>query len=261
MAGTPLRNLHMFERLCGVDALQNVMLVTTMWEDVHDKAIGIAHEEELKAKYWNSMLNVGSRILRFEYTRQSAWTIIDQFTGIRRVPLQLQVELVDEGKSLAQTAAGSALYQWLESIITQLRELLAKLMRGHAKSQEEIATRGKLQHLKVQKKKLFLDSPRRTLSAPPESPSRVLGQTLGSDSSWSLPNLPNFDPWTDSVPTSEPIAEPSRRGKLAATILALRHAQGIANMTPFAPLKGAVGLSLTVAESVEVRSRNYDYAM
>ncbi|KAF9469801.1 P-loop containing nucleoside triphosphate hydrolase protein, partial [Collybia nuda] len=128
MAGTPLRNLHMFERLCGIDALQNVMLVTTMWDEVYDMAIGLAHEEELKAKYWNSMLNVGSRILRFGYTHQSAWTIVDQFTGIRdRVPLQLQVELVDEGKDLSQTAAGSALYQWLEGLITQLRELLAKL--------------------------------------------------------------------------------------------------------------------------------------
>lgn len=202
------------------------------------------------------MLNVGSRVLRFEYTHQSAWTIVDQFTGIRGVPLQLQVELVDEGKSLSQTAAGSALYQWLESIITQLRELLAKLVRGHTKSQEEIATRGKLQHMKVQKKKLVLDLPRRTFSAPPESPSRAPGQTLGSDSSWSLPNFDSSS-WTDHAPTSEPSAESSRRGKLAATILALRHAQGIANMTPFAPLKGAVGLSLTVAESVEVRSRNH----
>lgn len=253
MAGTPLRNLHMFERLCGVDALQNVMLVTTMWEDIQDKAIGIAHEEELKTKYWNSMLNVGSRILRFEYTRQSAWTIVDQFTGIRGIPLQLQVELVDEGKSLSQTAAGSALYHWLESIIIQLRELLSKLVRGHARSDEEAAARGKLQDIKGQKKKLFVDS-RRGCSYPPTSPSRAPGQTLGSDSSWSLPN---FDSWIDRPLTSEPIAEPSKRGKLTATISALRHAQGIANMTPFAPLKGAVGLSLTVAESVEVRSRNH----
>ncbi|KAF9469802.1 hypothetical protein BDZ94DRAFT_29700 [Collybia nuda] len=62
--------------------------------------------------------------------------------------------------------------------------------------------------------------------------------------------------WTGRPLSSEPDTEPTKGRKLAMTISALRHAQGIANMTPFPPLKGAVGLCLTVAQSVEAMKRN-----
>ena len=40
MAGTLLKNLRMFEELCGKDALKNVILTTTMW----DEETGLAQE-------------------------------------------------------------------------------------------------------------------------------------------------------------------------------------------------------------------------
>ena len=42
MAGTLLKNLRMFEELCGKDALKNVIL-TTMWDEV-DEETGLARE-------------------------------------------------------------------------------------------------------------------------------------------------------------------------------------------------------------------------
>ena len=43
MVGTPLKNLRMFEELCGKDALKNVILTTTMWDEV-DEETGLARE-------------------------------------------------------------------------------------------------------------------------------------------------------------------------------------------------------------------------
>jgi hypothetical protein len=123
MAGTELRNAQMFEKLCGSSALPNVALITTMWDSVTEKT-GIRREEELREDYWASMITSGARMMRFHESHQSAWDILDQFSGTRR-PIQLQVEMVDEGKPLVQTAAGSALCQWLNEVIIQLRETVA----------------------------------------------------------------------------------------------------------------------------------------
>jgi len=49
MAGTPLKNLHMFE-VCNRNYFQNVILVT-MWDEVNEKT-EVAREAELESKYW-----------------------------------------------------------------------------------------------------------------------------------------------------------------------------------------------------------------
>ena len=240
----------MFQRLCGVNALQNVILVTTMWSEIEDP-LGSFHEMELHAKYWDSMIKVGSRSLRFDYTHESAWAIVDQLNGTPR-PLQLQRELVDERKPLAYTAAGSALFQWLENLISQLRDLVLKLearLRGKSKAygggelaKEATATKERLREVKQQRNKLEI--PRSTSPEPMAGPSRL--GLHRSESTWSLTSLPSA---TDE--NNRP--DIPRVGNLVATIAVLRHAQNMANMTPFAPLKGAVGLALAIAESVEVQ--------
>ena len=59
MAGTLLKNLQMFEELCGKDALKNVILTTTMWDEV-DEETGLAREEQLKNIYWKPMIDCHS---------------------------------------------------------------------------------------------------------------------------------------------------------------------------------------------------------
>ena len=221
-----------------------------MWSEIEDP-LGSFHEMELYAKYWDSMIKVGSRSFRFDYTNASAWVIVDQLNGTPR-PLQLQRELVDERKPLAYTAAGSALFQWLEILISQLRDLVLKIvarLRGKTKAydggelaKEATATKERLREVKKQRNKLEI--PRSTSPEPIAGPSRR--SLHRSESTWSLTSLPSA---TDE--NNHP--DFPRIGKLVATIAVLRHAQNMANMTPFAPLKGAVSLALTIAESVEVR--------
>ncbi|KAJ8454415.1 hypothetical protein ONZ45_g19317 [Pleurotus djamor] len=123
MAGSPLRNLRLFENLCGEDAVNNVLLATTMWNDRLTPGVGEAREQELMARYWRSMIEHGSKTARHNGTHESAWKIVDQILrNSRPRSLLLQQEMVDEKKPLPKTKAGLALedVQWM---LSDLREI------------------------------------------------------------------------------------------------------------------------------------------
>lgn len=65
MQGSAKLNLSMFKKLCGPDALKNVILVTTMWDRVSE-AEGAAREYELTSTpdFWGWMVSHGSRVYR-----------------------------------------------------------------------------------------------------------------------------------------------------------------------------------------------------
>jgi hypothetical protein len=126
MRGTPRKNLSLFEAICGPDALCNVVLTTTMWDQVEDET-GKNREDQLRTQFWESMLCCGSRMARFHRTVESAWEIIDSFSGHTRRPLQLQKETVDEGRKFNQTSPFQALFKWWESVVNKLRK---KDLRG-----------------------------------------------------------------------------------------------------------------------------------
>jgi hypothetical protein len=116
----------MFQELCGADALQNVILTTTMWDEVTDET-GSKREDQLRTTSWQPMMSRGCRIARFSSTRNSAWEIIDKFDVNTRRPIKLQVEMVDEGKNLSQTSAYAVLLRWCEQIIAKFRDMFHKL--------------------------------------------------------------------------------------------------------------------------------------
>ncbi|KAH7925401.1 kinase-like protein [Leucogyrophana mollusca] len=150
MRGAPLRNLDMFQELCGVNALQNVVLTTTMWDEVPVE-VGAQREDQLRNEFWGPMISHGCRIARFESTWESAWDIIGKFDIATRKPVQLQVQLVDKGLKLPQTSAYGVLTRWWEAAIAKLKELLQK-RGGSAKSRAALKQR--LKEAEVQKQAL-----------------------------------------------------------------------------------------------------------
>lgn len=121
MAGSPLRNLHLFEQLVGVDAIPNVVLATTMWApnpSAAQQSLSENREAQLVQRYWKAMLDQGSRTMRYRGTYESAWSIVDGFLA-HSTPrkLLLQRELIDEKKPLHLTKAGMALQdvRWIVS--------------------------------------------------------------------------------------------------------------------------------------------------
>lgn len=124
MTGSPYKNLRMFERLCGDAELNQVILVSTMWEKVRH-ATGEAREQELVNKFWKVLIDKGSRVNRLEKnTTNLAWTIVDQLIqdreGKEALLLQSWKRLGISSKSVQMTVAWPFLNH--SRISLQLRE-------------------------------------------------------------------------------------------------------------------------------------------
>ena len=129
MAGTSLKNFHLFEQLCGKD-FRNIVLTTTMWDDV-DEPVGAAREQELMKDYWRPMLERGSSVKRFLYTPESAFDILasifDDVT--ERNPLLIRKEMNDSGLLLKETSAGKLLKMELGELAARNQEALERIRR------------------------------------------------------------------------------------------------------------------------------------
>ena len=146
MAGTPLKNLRMFEELCGKNAFQNIILATTMWDEV-DEETGEAREEELKTKYWRSMLERNSTTSRFMRTRESALALIDPLIDEAniRISVLLQKEMVDMRKKLPATSAGQELFSTMEELVNKRGDLLRRIRTEMKRADGDAIALGPLQ--------------------------------------------------------------------------------------------------------------------
>ena len=129
MAGTPLTNLRMFEKLCGKE-FSGIILTTTMWSEV-DEELGAERERELKDKYWKSMIGRGSSVKRFLYTRQSAFEILMPMLeeADKRSALLLQTEMNDLQLQLGETSAGKTLHIELKELVEKHQDVLGRIKR------------------------------------------------------------------------------------------------------------------------------------
>ncbi|KAH8702821.1 P-loop containing nucleoside triphosphate hydrolase protein, partial [Phaeosphaeriaceae sp. PMI808] len=109
MQGSSLENIRMFRRLCGFEALKNVLLVTTFWDTVSD-AEGRRRERELSSndEFWGRMIKKGSKVKRWSQCSRSDVTkgILDAIVPDAKRALQAQIEIVDQGKQWEKTDVG-----------------------------------------------------------------------------------------------------------------------------------------------------------
>ncbi|KXN89095.1 Cell division control protein 7 [Leucoagaricus sp. SymC.cos] len=85
LSDPPARHLALLKSLCegSVGGFPDrVMMVTTMWGVLQSHATGLIREEELQ-KYWDTLPkgSVSSRIMRFENSFDSAWSIVFALLG------------------------------------------------------------------------------------------------------------------------------------------------------------------------------------
>jgi hypothetical protein len=116
--GSARDNLLMFQKLCGADFYPNVVLATSFWSLV-DEATGARREAELRDRdeFWGEMVRQGSSVVRLPDDRDACVNLLVWLSASRRAPLQIQKELVDDGRELRETQAGLS--------TEALRELLA----------------------------------------------------------------------------------------------------------------------------------------
>ena len=105
--GTILKNLDMFKKLCGDDALRNVVLGTTKWSLINRRETGEKREQQLRDSIWKEMINHGSVIRRVGRDRSSAMEILDHILQNKPIEsLLIQKEVVDEQIPIPETTAG-----------------------------------------------------------------------------------------------------------------------------------------------------------
>jgi len=138
MAGTALRNFHVFEQLCG-ESFNNIVLTTTMWGKVESEEEGTLREKELTDNYWKAMIERGSSVKRFLYTRESAFDVLGPiFEEVnRRRALLLQEEMNELKMQIKETSAGKALYLELEELVGRQQTMLGKI-RGELYSESKL---------------------------------------------------------------------------------------------------------------------------
>lgn len=138
MSGSSLRNLKMFQELCGQDPLQNVILATTGWTEAKMAGtLAKAEEHELSlstnGQFWKGVLDNGARLDRFMDSRESALAMIMKLARHETIPLKIQREMVDQNKLLIDTSAGNAVNEELK----RLEEVYKKQIDDIQKEMEE----------------------------------------------------------------------------------------------------------------------------
>ena len=158
MQGSARRNLLMFKKLCGPEALRNVILATTMWEQVNINE-GAKREKELEKTpdLWGWMISKGSGVERHTNDRESALRLLSIFASpnsrMKNCAVDLQKQMIDQGKSLTETAAGMELEQELAKEREKFQKEVEKLkqeMKEAVRAQDAEVAR----ELQRQKKKM-----------------------------------------------------------------------------------------------------------
>jgi hypothetical protein len=128
MSGAALKNLSMFSCVCGPDAMPNIIMVTTMWDEVKQEDAE-RREKELKNTFWKDMLDKGCHTRRFNHTTERAQDIIKLLYDKEQETLQLPKDIVDTQLLLRETKAGITLHKELQKLITEQKDLTCQLQR------------------------------------------------------------------------------------------------------------------------------------
>jgi len=128
MAGTPLKNLRVFQKLCGNKAMSRIVLVTTMWDEI-EEPIGKERLEELKKTYWKAMIGKGSKTYEYKNDRASAEKLLEVIVQDKRKreSVALQQEIANLKMELRHTGAGRELCSSLEELAERRLEVLQKV--------------------------------------------------------------------------------------------------------------------------------------
>lgn len=130
VGGVSRRNFSMFRKLCGEDTLKNVVIVTNMWGEVSPEQ-GAARERELQTDdmFFKPAMDKGAQMVRHINAVESGHAILRRIVHNKPLPLQMQREMVDEGRKIIQTEAGLELNRELENSAQRYQEELAEVRK------------------------------------------------------------------------------------------------------------------------------------
>lgn len=116
--------MQIYQKLLGFSALAQTIFVSTHWPK-HDgkgfaSAEGRAQELNTDSKLLERFLRRGAKLMKFTYDLESARNILEAIPSIspdRRIPLQIQAELVDQNMALHKTESGRIVAEAVQDMI------------------------------------------------------------------------------------------------------------------------------------------------
>ena len=198
-------DFRIFKKLCGKDALKNVVLVTNMWGRVTIPQ-GKAREQQLKDNYFKSALAKGAKLLRYDDTLESAHEILRKILENKRVVLKIQTELIDKRmKDVDRTEAGMEVNREIHEALGKFRKEIKdvdKSMKKATKRNDEESR----QELEEEKQRIR-EEVEQLKEALPNQPSKVK-RTKGTLTSF-VPGSRAKETLTSFVPGLRPQKPPS----------------------------------------------------
>ncbi|KAF8691066.1 hypothetical protein AX14_002828 [Amanita brunnescens Koide BX004] len=153
-----ISNFKTFRKICGEDSLKNVVIVTTMWDKV-TKEEGERRVQDLISldDFFKPALAKKAQLVHHTpNTVDSAHNIINLIIQNNPLPLDIQKELVDQGKDITQTSAGKELDKQVAKLTAMYEEKLRKQKQemDEARKQRDAETEQEMKELseKVQAK-------------------------------------------------------------------------------------------------------------
>ncbi|KAI6118080.1 P-loop containing nucleoside triphosphate hydrolase protein [Pisolithus sp. B1] len=139
VGGKSQNNLRMFHKLCGENSLKNVAIITTMWDRVTAEE-GQQREQELRTEpnLFKPLLEKGAIMERYDGTQRSASGIIDYLLSRESTTVQIVRELVEEHKSLEETAAGAELRGIINALLEKHKKEICEMQEKMKREVEEI---------------------------------------------------------------------------------------------------------------------------
>jgi len=144
MSGSSFENLRMFRELCGDQGLKNVVLTSTFWDTVSN-AQGEKRQKELETnnQFWSRMIQKGCKTARLDGRKSSCLKILEDIARNNgKVTIQIQKEIVDEGKAIRDTlAARETFLRFQREMEEKARRDAEALRREEQRKLQEIEDR------------------------------------------------------------------------------------------------------------------------
>jgi len=113
MEGSAMKNLRIFQSLCGQETLENVLLTTAQWSNVNPVE-GRVREDNLRDEgLWGGLIDKGATLQRFHGTRDSGFEPIHRLMSNIQKPLEIQEQIVRQNMTLLETNAGQCINEEL----------------------------------------------------------------------------------------------------------------------------------------------------